>query len=192
MAEVIVKVGLASTIDEAHSVLMRGIGESGMKLSGGEKQRTSVCNADCIFCYEGEKIEKERRNVELDDYKKLFEDAKAMGAFYIGFSGREPLCNPDVIAIIKAAKSLGYRVGIIRNGQLLHDELITQLIKLQLARISISFHGYRPETYSKHFNVDQHYYEQVLQSTQKLINGGANVGIAYTVTKYNINVMQQI
>ena len=37
MAEVIVKVGLASTIDEAHSVLMREIGESGMKLSGGEK-----------------------------------------------------------------------------------------------------------------------------------------------------------
>lgn len=124
--------------------------------------------------------------MKISDYDCFLSDCKKLGGYYIGISGGEPFCNPEAINIIRTAQRKGYRVGIITNGQLINDAILEELIDLNLSRISFSFHGFRKDTYAKHFGVDEKKYDYVLNIIQKLINAECRVGIAYTVTKYNI------
>ena len=148
---------------------------------------SKVCNADCIFCFQGEKNEIPKKHMTMEDYRVLLTDAKKLGAYYIGFSGGEPFCNPQAIEIMEMAKKLGYRIGVITNAHLLTDDMIERLAKLELSRISVSFHGYQKKTYAYHYGVNEKYYDKVLNTIEKLISLGCKVGIAYTVTKYNID-----
>lgn len=147
---------------------------------------SKTCNADCLFCFQGEKRRYNRKEMKISDYDCFLSDCKKLGGYYIGISGGEPFCNPEAINIIRTAQRKGYRVGIITNGQLINDAILEELIDLNLSRISFSFHGFRKDTYAKHFGVDEKKYDYVLNIIQKLINAECRVGIAYTVTKYNI------
>lgn len=146
-----------------------------------------VCNANCIFCFQGDKTEVNRIHMNMNDYERLLIEAKQLGAYYIGFSGGEPFCNPKALDIMELAKTLGYRIGVITNAHLITDKMIERLVDLELSRISISFHGYKKKTYAYHYGVEENYYDKALQTAKKLIDKGCSVGVAYTVTKDNID-----
>ena len=77
----------------------------------------TLCNIECVNCY----IESSPRNSRLE-YLRLAEilpfldEAKAMGAREIGFTGGEPFMNPDLLAMAGECLERGFSVLILTNA----------------------------------------------------------------------------
>lgn len=150
------------------------------------------CNANCIFCFQGEhKVDK--NTLTLDELKKVMNDLRKMGVYSIGFSGGEPFSRKDFIEILKYARKLHFRISIITNAMLLNKNIIDQLNDIFIERITISFHSINKNTYNYLFGInDDNYFNKVIDNIRYMISLKMNIGIAVTITKYNVNELLDI
>lgn len=77
----------------------------------------TLCNIECRHCY----IESSPTNDRLAyltaaEFAPFLDEARAMGAREIGFTGGEPFMNPDLIAMARAALEAGLSVLILTNA----------------------------------------------------------------------------
>lgn len=77
----------------------------------------TLCNVECAHCY----IESSPRNDQLiyltaAALSPFLDEARALGAREIGFTGGEPFMNADMIAMAEAALSRGFEVLILTNA----------------------------------------------------------------------------
>jgi MoaA/NifB/PqqE/SkfB family radical SAM enzyme len=80
---------------------------------------TTICNAKCGFCdiWEGPAREKPRL-LPVDESARVIAGLKRIGVRYIDFTGGEPLLARDLPHLLRTAKSLGIRTGLVSNGYL--------------------------------------------------------------------------
>ncbi|MFM1572167.1 radical SAM protein [Helcococcus ovis] len=153
---------------------------------------TARCNANCIFCFQGN-IHNEKGNLTLSDYKTLLNDLREMGVYNLGFSGGEPFCREDFLDILDYSKKLGFRVSFITNGQLMKFSDIDKLYKINVDRVTISFHSLNRSTYNSIFGINKETsYNRVLSNIKYILDKNIPIGIAVTVTKYNIDELEHI
>ena len=146
---------------------------------------TNKCNANCPFCFQGDKIDKEEMSYDL--ICKLLDELKQLGTYYIGFSGGEPFCRNDFLDILKYAKKLGFRISIITNAQMLTKEIIDSLENICIDRVTVSFHSLRLGNYLYHFGIsNEKYYQLALENFEYLSTKKISIGAAITLTSKNI------
>lgn len=149
---------------------------------------TSRCNADCPFCFQGKHNEDDRKEMSLQMIINLLDNLRELGTYYIGFSGGEPFARPDFLEILNIAKNRGFSISIITNAMLLTKEKIDELERIGIDRITVSFHSINKENYLKSFGItNPNLYDVALENIQYMIKKNISLGIAMTVTKFNIN-----
>lgn len=77
----------------------------------------TLCNIECAHCY----IESGPKNdrlayITLAEALPYMEEAQALGAREIGFTGGEPFMNPDIVALLEAALARGLRALVLTNA----------------------------------------------------------------------------
>jgi len=77
----------------------------------------TLCNVECAHCY----IESSPSNDRLvylaaKELEPFLDEARAMGAEEIGFTGGEPFMNPEAPAMIEAALVRGFDVLVLTNA----------------------------------------------------------------------------
>ena len=77
----------------------------------------TLCNLACKSCY----IESSPRNdallyLTLAEAERFLDEARALGTEEIGFTGGEPFMNPDMIAMMHAALTRGFRLLVLTNA----------------------------------------------------------------------------
>ncbi|MDD5304366.1 MAG: radical SAM protein [Elusimicrobia bacterium] len=77
----------------------------------------TLCNIECARCY----IESSPRNDRLEylrlaEIRPFLDEARAMGAGEIGFTGGEPFLNPDLLAMAAECLDSGLSVLILTNA----------------------------------------------------------------------------
>ena len=92
----------------------------------------TLCNLACKSCY----IESSPRNdalvyLRLAEVEAYFEEALAMGAREIGFTGGEPFMNPDIIDLIGSALGRGFEVLVLTNAMRPMRRFEAQLLALR-------------------------------------------------------------
>ena len=94
----------------------------------------TLCNIECINCY----IESSPANDRLAyitsaELAPFLNEAKALGADEIGFTGGEPFMNPDMIALAEAALGHGFSVIILTNAMrpLMRERVTRGLLAMQ-------------------------------------------------------------
>ena len=110
---------------------------------------TNRCNLDCRTCMRQE-WDTEPGMMSRDLFAKIVKDTRHLPAaptFFFGGYG-EPLSHPDIVWMVKQAKSLQARVELITNGILLSEDLARQLIEAGLDFIWVSLDGATPESYA--------------------------------------------
>lgn len=86
------------------------------------------CNNNCIFCSESDEYLSSLKNKSLIDLKKDLREIRKKYDF-VSIMGREPSIRPDIIEIIKYAKSLKFRqLGITSNGRMFSIPSFTKSI----------------------------------------------------------------
>ncbi|MFC1879279.1 radical SAM/SPASM domain-containing protein [Chloroflexota bacterium] len=105
------------------------------------------CNLECVMCpwidnHSQDKILTPDTFSHIRPYLSLAKEVDLTG-------GGEPLANPHITEIVRAAKDAGCQVGFSTNGTLLTRDLAANFVKMGLDWISFSFDAATPETYHK-------------------------------------------
>ena len=97
---------------------------------------TEQCNLDCHYCNE---YNNSLAHPAVADLKKWMEHIRRLGVIRLGMQGGEPLKHPDIVELVRYAKSLGFlKVSMSTNGFLLNRQLLADLETAGLDSMHIS------------------------------------------------------
>lgn len=152
---------------------------------------TNRCPCKCFFCFQG------AQHISVDELsfgkiEELLIELRKMGCLYLSFTGGEPFCRMDFVEILELACSMGFIVTFISNMQLASREQLSKISTFGVTNTSVSFHSIDPTKYALIFGVDRKAYFHALENIEYMISQKMKVGIAVTVSQYNVTELNDI
>ena len=147
---------------------------------------TYVCNNRCTFCAVGTRTQVDghptRQREHLDRYR-------AQGVTMVDFDGGEPTLNPELVPLIRYARSVGYgRVNVTTNGRLCaYEKFARSLVRSGLTTLLFSVHGHDAQSHAQQVGVAEAF-EQTVQGIRYCVQHappGVELGMNITLTKGN-------
>src|SRR5215467_11844815 len=88
---------------------------------------TYRCPLHCVYCSNPLDFAKVEDELSTEEWKRVFREARAIGAVQLGFSGGEPMMREDLAALVAEARSLGFYSNLITSGVGLNEARIGEL-----------------------------------------------------------------
>ena len=106
---------------------------------------TYRCPLQCPYCSNPLEISKYDKELSTEDWFRVMQQARKMGAVQLGFSGGEPLIRQDLEELIAEARRLGYYTNLITSGVGMDEARIKMFKEAGLDHIQISFQASNEE-----------------------------------------------
>ena len=142
---------------------------------------TNRCNLKCQHC-DVWKF-KLKKDLDFKVFKKLIDEATALGLKFIAISGGEPLLHKDILKFISYSKKKGIYINLSTNGILLSDYFINNFKTLKLDSMTISM-----ESIGENYDVlrgSKGNYPKLINNLRKLKKKKLNVHIGVCITDHN-------
>lgn len=119
-----------------------------MTVSGGPKapppmsllaELTHRCPLQCPYCSNPLRLDPRAGELDTATWKRVLDEAAAMGILQVHFSGGEPMARPDLTDLVQHAVSLGLYTNLITSGVLLNADSLKSLSAAGLDHIQLSF-----------------------------------------------------
>jgi pyrroloquinoline quinone biosynthesis protein E len=119
---------------------------------------TYKCPLQCPYCSNPLDISRFDQELSTDEWKRVFREARAMGAVQLGLSGGEPLVRDDLEELIAEARQLGFYTNLITSGVGMDETRIRAFKEAGLDHIQVSFQASSEEinNYIAHNDSFQH------------------------------------
>ena len=147
---------------------------------------TYKCNNRCTFCATGTRTQfdgdHDRQREMLVKYRKL-------GVGLLDFDGGEPTLNPNLFALTKFARKIGYeKVNVTTNARMAsYDEYATSFVHSGVTSILTSIHGADAQTHAQNVGVAEAF-DQTCAGVRNLVRlapSHVELGANITITKSN-------
>ena len=102
---------------------------------------TYRCDLDCVHCY---LAERDKDDLTLEDYERLFDELRELGTLFLLVSGGEIFHRPDGFAILEAARKRRFEVRIITHGGHIDEALAGELGRIGIAVAAMSIYAAEP------------------------------------------------
>jgi MoaA/NifB/PqqE/SkfB family radical SAM enzyme len=154
---------------------------------------TYACNNHCTFCAVGTRTQldgvPERQREQLERWR-------ARGVEQVDFDGGEPTLHPQLVALIRHARAIGYRrVNVTTNGRMCsYEGYAARLVHSGLTTLLFSIHGADARTHAQNVGVAEAF-EQTIAGARhcvRLAPAGVELGVNVTVTKSNLESLAAI
>ena len=106
---------------------------------------TYRCPLQCPYCSNPLEIAKYSNELSTEDWFRVMQQARNMGAAQLGFSGGEPLVRKDLEELIAEARRLGYYTNLITSGVGMDENRVKAFKEAGLDHIQISFQASNEE-----------------------------------------------
>ena len=106
---------------------------------------TYRCPLQCPYCSNPLDIAKYDNELSTEDWFRVMQQARKMGAAQLGFSGGEPLVRKDLEELIAEARKLGYYTNLITSGVGMDENRVKAFKEAGLDHIQISFQASNEE-----------------------------------------------
>ena len=106
---------------------------------------TYRCPLQCPYCSNPLEIAKYGNELSTEDWFRVMQQARKMGAAQLGFSGGEPLVRKDLEELIAEARKLGYYTNLITSGVGMDENRVKAFKEAGLDHIQISFQASNEE-----------------------------------------------
>ena len=106
---------------------------------------TYRCPLQCLYCSNPIDYAKYQNELTTEDWIRVLQEGRAMGATQLGFSGGEPLVRKDLVDLAREARRLGYYSNLITSGIGMDEARIATLKEAGLDHIQLSFQANTPE-----------------------------------------------
>src|SRR6266851_2451076 len=106
---------------------------------------THRCPLHCVYCSNPLELQSRTNELTTEIWSRVFKEAAEAGVLQADFTGGEPLARPDIIDLVRAARSAGLYVNLITSGLPLDETKLSALVAAGLDHIQLSFQGAREE-----------------------------------------------
>ncbi len=100
---------------------------------------TYRCPLQCVYCSNPIDYALYPDVLTTDEWLRVLQEARALGATQLGFSGGEPLVRKDLEVLVAEAKRLGYYSNLITSGIGMDEARLAALKQAGLDHIQLSF-----------------------------------------------------
>ncbi len=107
---------------------------------------TAQCPLRCVHCYLGAHQDPGLPQEILLD---VLDQAAALGALFLLFSGGEPLLRPDLLELVTAARARRFAVSLATTGIGLSPTMARALVGLGLLEVGISLYAAEPAAHDR-------------------------------------------
>ena len=149
---------------------------------------TYVCNNHCTFCAVGTRTQIDGHPTRQREHLDLY---RAEGVKMVDFDGGEPTMNPELIPLVRYARSIGYeRVNVTTNGRMcFYPDFARRLVRSGLTTLLFSVHGPDARTHAQQVGVAEAFEQTVggIQNCVRLAPRGVELGMNITITKGNFD-----
>ncbi len=152
---------------------------------------TYRCPLQCPYCSNPLDFAKQEKELTTEQWITVFEQARAMGAVQIGFSGGEPLVRKDLPELIKAARDLGFYTNLITSGIGLTEKKIDAFAEAGLDHIQISFQA-SDETLNAALAGSAKAFQQKLDMAKAVKAHGYPMVLNFVLHRHNIHQIDKI
>jgi heme d1 biosynthesis protein len=143
------------------------------------------CNLACQHCYSISADVDFPGELSTPEIYATMDDLRGFGVPVLILSGGEPLLHPDIFAISRRAKALGFYVGLSTNGTLIDAALLPRIAAIGYDYVGISLDGIAA-THDR-FRRKTGAYAASLGAVRLLRDAGIKVGLRFTLTQDNAN-----
>jgi pyrroloquinoline quinone biosynthesis protein E len=100
---------------------------------------THRCPLSCPYCSNPLELERAATELDTETWRRVLDQAAAIGILQIHFTGGEPLVRRDLPELVRHAAALGLYTNIITSGVTLDDRAIAALTSAGVDHIQLSF-----------------------------------------------------
>jgi pyrroloquinoline quinone biosynthesis protein E len=100
---------------------------------------TYRCPLHCVFCYNPVDFARQEEELGTEDWLRVLQQGRALGAVQLGLSGGEPLVRDDLEVIVSEARRLGYYTNLLTSGVGLTAQRAAALKSAGLDHVQLSF-----------------------------------------------------
>ncbi len=142
------------------------------------------CNLNCIHCYSLSADVDFPGELTTEEVFRVMEDLHAFGVPVLILSGGEPLLRPDIFAISRRAKALGFYLGLSTNGALIDAPTADRIAEVGYDYVGVSLDGIG--AVHDRFRRQEGAYARSLAGMRLLRDRGVKVGLRFTLTERNV------
>src|SRR5260370_643573 len=106
---------------------------------------THRCPLHCVYCSNPLELQSRTSELTTEIWSRVFKEAAEAGVLQADFTGGEPLARPDIVDLVRAARSAGLYVNLITSGLPLDQAKLAALVQAGLDHVQLSFQGARAE-----------------------------------------------
>jgi len=141
------------------------------------------CNLTCKHCYTTSTDINFPNELSTPEIYTVMDDLKAFKVPVLILSGGEPLLHPDIFAISRRAKDMGFYVALSTNGTKISADNIDEIAGINYQYIGVSLDGIK-DTHDQ-FRRVQGSFDQALHGIHLCLEKGIKVGLRFTLTQDN-------
>ena len=141
------------------------------------------CNLTCKHCYTTSADIDFPGELTTPEIYTVMDELKAFKVPVLILSGGEPLLHPDIFAISRRAKDMGFYVALSSNGTKISVDNIDEIAAINYQYIGVSLDGIK-DTHDQ-FRRVKGSFDEALRGVQLCLDKGIKVGIRFTLTQDN-------
>ena len=150
---------------------------------------TYRCPLHCPYCSNPGRADKGELGTE--QWKRVIQEAAALGVLQIGFSGGEPLQRKDLAALVRVARESGLYTNLITSGLGLTGTRARQLAESGLDNCQLSFQAAEGELADRIAGV-RNAHHQKLGAARLIRESGVALSLNVVLHRFNIDRLRQI
>lgn len=141
------------------------------------------CNLKCMHCYSISGDVDFPGELTTDEVFRVMDDLKAARVPGLILSGGEPLLRPDIFAIGRRAKEMGFYTALSSNGTLMDDARARDIAAIDFDYVGVSLDGIGA-VHDK-FRGQEGAFDRAIEGLRRCRALGVKTGVRFTMTVEN-------
>jgi len=151
---------------------------------------THRCPLHCVYCSNPVELVSRSQELSAGEWTRVFREAAETGVLQLDLTGGEPLARPDLIELVKAARTAGLYINLITSGLPLDEARLDSLLAAGLDHLQLSFQGARPEIAAEISGTQAH--EHKLRLLEWLKSRRAAVTLNFVIHRTNLSQLPEM
>ena len=149
------------------------------------------CNSNCKVCYAADTKRQDETYLSVEEYRRIWREAAALGAFTVTLSGGEPTLREDLFDIISVLEPRHTILALVTNASNLTRSYLTDLKRAGVGTVHFSLDGADEETNDAFRGLPGHY-RKVIASIEQAKALGITVCLSTIVKHGGMDKMQEM
>lgn len=149
---------------------------------------TEKCNLECRLCYGNCKEPKSRRELTLDEWRRIIDDLAASGVIWLYIEGGEPFLKDGFLDLL--AENTHRMFTMVRtNGTMIDRSLAQRLKEIDVGIVLVDLWGATAKVHDGLTGAPGSY-ERSLQGIQNLLDAGIETQMLFILNRRNVTELQ--